>query len=152
MLKILLVSDNHGDYESISRILSDNPSCDYYFHCGDACLPPEEMKPFLVVKGNNDWGNDYPKQKIIKIKGHKILLFHGNGYTFSKKDLRYKTIEEGCDTVFYGHTHLFNDEIMDGIHLINPGSCYYNRDYTAPCYAQVFIDDDDNIFVKRVNI
>lgn len=152
MLKILLVSDNHGDYESIEKILGDNPACDYYFHCGDACLPPEDMKPFLVVRGNNEWTPEFPKQHIISIKGHRILLMHGNGYTFSKKTLVSKAREENCDTVFYGHTHIFNDELVDGIRLINPGSCYYNRDYKAPCYAQVFIDDECNIFVNRKEI
>ena len=152
MLKILLVSDNHGDCDSIQKILHDNPACDYYFHCGDALLTPDEMKPFLVVRGNNEWGNEYPKQHIAKIKGHSILILHGNGYTFSLKDLRSKAIQEGCDTVFFGHTHLFMDDVLDGIRLINPGSCYYNRDYSAPCYAQVFIDDDGNIFVERKEI
>lgn len=152
MLKLLLVSDNHGDEESIQKILNDNPNCDYYFHMGDSLLPPELMKPFLVVRGNNDWGNDYPKKAKVKIGSHNILIMHGNGYTFSMKDLRSKTIEEGCDTVFFGHTHVFFDENYNGIRMINPGSCYYNRDYSEPCYAQVFIDEKDNIFVKRVNI
>ena len=152
MLKILLVSDNHGDYDSIQKILRDNPACDYYFHCGDALLSPEEMKPFLVVKGNNEWTNDYPKMHKTKIAGHNILILHGNGYTFSMKDLRSKAIEEGCDTVFFGHTHLFHDQILDGVRLINPGSCYYNRDYSEPCYAQVYIDDNGEIHTVRVNI
>ena len=152
MLKILLVSDNHGDHEVIQRILADNPACDYYFHCGDACLQPEDMKPFLVVRGNNEWTHAFPKQHICEIKGHRILIMHGNGYTFSKNTLREKAIEEGCDVVFYGHTHLFHDEIIYGVHLINPGSCYYNRDFSAPCYAQIFIDDDGNIFVNRKDV
>lgn len=152
MLKLLLVSDNHGDIDSIQKILADNPSCDYYFHMGDSLLPEEEMKPFLVVKGNNDFNSNYPKQVKVKIGGHNILILHGNGYTFSINDLRRKTIEEGCDTVFFGHTHQYFDENYNGIRMINPGSCYYNRDYSEPCYAQVYIDEKGNIFSKRVNI
>lgn len=150
--KIVLCSDNHGDIDAVRKILNDNPNADYYFHCGDFCDDPTLVSPFVIVKGNNDWDYDLDKQRIFEIGNHRILMIHGNGYTFSIKDLTNKTIDEGCDTVFFGHTHEFYDEMHNGIRMVNPGSCLYNRDYSSPCYARVTIDENDEIIVEKVDL
>ena len=152
MLKICLCSDNHGDMDSINKILSDNPACDYYFHCGDSLVPPEELSPFASVEGNNDWAYDYPKSRKIELNGHTIFIFHGTGYTFSRKLMIDKARSEKADVVFYGHTHSFADDIYNNIRFINPGSTLYNRDLTSPSYARVYIDDDGKIFAERVDL
>lgn len=152
MLKICLCSDNHGDIESIQKILSDNPACDYYYHCGDALLEPHEMSPFVVVAGNNDWGFDYPKEKVFEIGGHRILLMHGHNYVYSDKLMIDKAKSVKADVVFFGHTHSFTDKVMNGIRFINPGSTYYNRDLSKPCYARVYLLDDGKIKVERIDI
>ena len=152
MLKICLVSDNHGNVDCIDKILNDNPACDYYFHCGDVLLAPERIEPFIAVKGNNDWQYDYPKERVLAIGGHNILMIHGHQYTYSSNLLVYKAQEEKCDVVFFGHTHSFYDDIESGVRLINPGSCYHNRDLTSPCYARVYILDDGNIRVERIDL
>jgi uncharacterized protein len=152
MLKICLMSDNHGDEYSLRKVLSDNPACDYYIHCGDSLMSEDEIRPFISVKGNNDWQYDFPNERILDIGGHKILVLHGHRYTYSYDLLASKAKENGCDTIFYGHTHMFNDETYDGIRMINPGSTNYNRDFSEPCYAIVTIEDDGTINVKRVNL
>ncbi len=138
--------------DSIRKILSDNPACDYYIHCGDSLVPPEEMSPFASVEGNNDWDLDYPKSRKIVLNGRTIFIFHGTGYTFSDKLMIDKAKSEKADVVFYGHTHTFTDELLSNIRFINPGSTLYNRDLTAPSYARVYIDDDGKIFVERVDL
>ncbi len=152
MLKICLVSDNHGDLDCIERILSDNPACDYYLHCGDVMAAPENIAPFAAVSGNNDWFFEYPMQMIMEIGGHRILIMHGHKLIYSWNLMVDKAKKEKCDVVFYGHTHSFYDDIHNGIRFINPGSCHYNRDLTAPCYARVYILDDGNIRVERVDL
>ncbi len=152
MLKICLCSDNHGDMDSIRKILNDNPACDYYIHCGDSLVPPEELSPFASVEGNNDWDLGYPKSRKIVLNGHTIFIFHGTGYTFSKKLMIDRARSEKADVVFYGHTHTFADDLFSNIRFINPGSTLYNRDLTAPSYARVYIDDDGKIFVERVDL
>ena len=64
MLKICLMSDNHGDEYSLSKVLSDNPACDYYIHCGDSLMSEDEIRPFISVKGNMT-GN-----MIFQMKGY----------------------------------------------------------------------------------
>lgn len=152
MIKILLCSDNHGDYDSISKILNANPNCDYYFHCGDALIDKDKMSPFLVVRGNNDYFYDYDPYRIIDIRSHKILLIHGTNYTYNLDSLADLAKQKMADTVFFGHTHQYLDTLINGIRLINPGSCYYNRDFTPASYARIYIDDDDMINAFRVDI
>lgn len=143
MLKIVLAGDNHGDIDSIKRILIDNPQADYYFHTGDSQMNPKYIEPFISVCGNNDYNTDLPKFRVIDIKEHKILLIHGHGYTYSTDALVYKAQEEGCDIVFFGHTHVYFDKTVNGIRLINPGSTFYARNLDEPSYAIVTIDEND---------
>lgn len=152
MLKICLCSDNHGDRSSIQKVLNDNPACDYYIHCGDSLMYPEELSPFCSVEGNNDYDLDYPKERILEIGGHKILLIHGHGYTYSLNTFAQKAKRNNCDMVFFGHTHVFTDLFHNGVRFINPGSTYYNRDGSTPCYARVYILDDNEVRVERIDL
>ena len=150
MLKICICSDNHGDLNSIKQILNDNPACDYYFHLGDSCLPPDIIEPFISVLGNCDF-YDYPKYRALQIDKYKILMIHGNGYVDIFDDLIELAKKNQFDIVLYGHTHRFKDEIIDGIYFINPGSTTRSRDILGNCYAILTIDDDD-IKVVRVEL
>lgn len=151
MLRLCVISDNHGTSTPIKKILSDNPACDYYFHLGDSNMTDKDLEPFISVLGNCDYF-DFPKQRIIEIADHRILLIHGNGYTWSMNIFADKAKEEKVDTVFFGHTHIFTDDYYNGIRFINPGSCYNNRDLTPPCYAIITIDDDGLIKAERINL
>ena len=59
--------------------------------------------------------------------------------------LRDAAVENHCDIVFYGHTHVAKDETLDGIRLVNPGSLRYSRDGRSPSYAIVTIEEDVNV-------
>ena len=151
MLKICVVSDNHGDEDCLQKVLSDNPACDYYFHLGDSMRDPKEIEPFISVKGNNDWYYDYPKKRIIELEGHRILMIHGDGYTYSMNAFCFLAQQENCDMVLFGHTHMFFDEMYNGIHFINPGSIWRNRDLTPPCYARLYLDKE-KVRVERIDL
>ncbi len=151
-IRICACSDNHGDYDVIEKIKNDNPNCDYYFHLGDSSLNEKALEPFISVEGNNDWESFYPKKRIIEIQNHKFLLAHGHGYTYSLGTLSQKAKQENCDVFIFGHTHSFVDIEYDGIRLINPGSCWHNRDLSEPCYAIIVINEDGTIDVERINI
>ena len=152
MLKICLVSDNHGNVDSIERVLSDNPACDYYFHCGDVMLPAEKIAPFSAVNGNNVWLYEYPEKRIVELCNHRILIMHAHKYVYSWNAMIEKAKNEKCDVVFFGHTHSFYDDIHNGIRFINPGSCHYNRDLTSPSYARVYLHEDGSIKVNRIDL
>ena len=58
-MKVLLVSDNHGEGQILDRIVQIfGDQVDLMMHCGDSNLDPstDVMTPFLTVEGNTDWG------------------------------------------------------------------------------------------------
>mgnify|MGYP003297992236 CR=1 FL=1 len=54
-MKILLVSDTHGNNEALDKILKIHPDMDLYLHLGDSESTPELLRPFVTVKGNCDF-------------------------------------------------------------------------------------------------
>ena len=148
-MKIIVVSDNHGK-ECLDLILELNNSANMFIHCGDSEQEPTFLKKYISVRGNNDFYN-YDIEKVIQVMNHKILIVHGHHYVYAnqREELVNKAKKEGCDIVFFGHTHIFENKVIDGIRIINPGSLNYNRDGSKPCYAEVTIDEN-NVIVRKV--
>ena len=129
MIKILVVSDTHGnltDLDKLSQIISE---CDFVFHLGDHYDDMRYFYPLIKdkiyrVHGNCDWGNE--KDIIVEIEGHKIFATHGDlyGAKLGTDRLIYKAMQEGCDIVLYGHTHCPEITKESGIYLINPGTLH----------------------------
>lgn len=153
MIKIIAASDNHGNLEPINKILQKNHKADFYLHMGDCCCNPRDIRPFSIVKGNNDYSLDLPEYKILEIDEHnRIFMIHGHQYTFNIARLVEEAKKEKCNIVLYGHTHTFADYEKEGIRIINPGSCSYNRDRSNPCYAEIIINNDNSIKVNRIDL
>ena len=149
MTKVLVVSDNHGDDLVLEYILNKHYDCDYYLHLGDSCMPPEAISPFISVLGNNDHGYNYPKERIITIDNIDFYLFHGS---YDDRIIVNRAIVNGCRYALCGHTHIFCEYELDGVRILNPGSCSYNRDFTYPSYALMTIDDELNVKFERIDI
>lgn len=151
-MKVVIVSDNHGKIECLKQIINKHQDADAFIHCGDSELPSEYLDKFVVVKGNNDYFTNYPELKIIEFGKHRILLTHGHQYFFQtlQQQLAEKAIRHGCDIVCYGHTHVFNHAVIEGITLINPGSLFRNRDGSKIGYALMVINEDQ-IEVQRID-
>ena len=136
--RLIIVSDNHGKIQPLSYILSLRQQDDILIHCGDSNLIPSLTKGFAIVQGNTDPYGMYPGELVLEINEHVILVTHGhldlrNGIeALVKRAKRY-----GCDIVCYGHTHIPDDETIDGIRLLNPGSLSNNRDGSSPSYMVV---------------
>ena len=151
-MKFIVASDNHGMQTPIDEILRKHVDVDAFFHCGDSELPASLLDRFICVCGNNDYVVDFPDWRIVQIENHRIFITHGHRFLyFGRIDLLVrKAKEEHCRFVFFGHTHTFFYQEMDGIHIINPGSISHNRDGSKPSYAIVEIVDDQ-VLVERVN-
>lgn len=143
-LKIVLVSDNHGFAEPLEYVREAHKDCDYFIHCGDAEMPAYLLEGFAVVQGNNDFYNQFPPRKVLHIGKHTILVVHGH------RDMimgRYEMLvgaaaRYGADIVFFGHTHVPLEVEYEGVHLLNPGSIWHNRDGSQPSYYIVTLDED----------
>ena len=151
-MEILLVSDNHGLIEPIEYVLKKHKDIENRVHCGDFELPLRHVSQFSVVNGNNDYSS---LPKIIKVNygDHRILIMHGHPYAsiFDLSNLANYAKKEECNTVFFGHTHIFADVELNGVRLINPGSLSHNRDGSRPSYAIVTVDEK-SIKVKKMEL
>ena len=140
MKTIIVVSDTHGNYSSIEKLLPIMNESDYVFHLGDferdITAYKRVLKAQIVsVKGNCDGGGE---EKVVEIEGVKILLTHGDVYNVKTtlSNLYYRAKELGATVVFYGHTHNSNVEKIDGIEFINSG-CMNKFSQNSYCYAVI---------------
>ncbi|MBB1063100.1 metallophosphoesterase [Limosilactobacillus fastidiosus] len=126
-MKALIVSDNHGDDKVLEAVQEKFANqVDVLIHCGDSELQnnSETMAGFKTVKGNNDWGLDYPVQLQLIVDGVKFLVVHGDhdkvNYSLTPLMLKAESLDE--QVVCYGHTHQLAVSMESGILFINPGS------------------------------
>ena len=155
-MKIVVTSDNHGLKKELNVIRQLHSDYDAFIHCGDSEMTNHELSGWASVAGNNDYYADLPESRIVNVNGFKIFVTHSHLVSYFKRIDRLVSLAKNneCQMVCFGHSHVFMDEIKDGIHLVNPGSMRYNRDATPPCYAIITIDDDNysNVSVKRINL
>lgn len=153
MIKIVLCSDNHSHLSVLQDIVSKNSNADYYWHLGDSeCYKIDDIKPFISVMGNIDFNTELPQYRILEVGGHRFMLTHGHKQSGGLEILSKYGKDNDCDVVLYGHTHRPNDCVIDGIRLINPGSCFNNRNGLGPTYCILKIDDDGIINADYIEI
>lgn len=143
MIKIVVMSDNHGDDNQIKDIQAWEKDAMCFVHCGDSeTWHPQLLASFYAVRGNNDWALDLPNQVIFEMGEHRILVTHGHryGYFDRVKMLSYLAKENLCDIVFCGHTHMPMNCIQDGVHVINPGSTRLPRGGYENTYCVCYLD------------
>lgn len=134
-MRILLVSDSHGNVDFIKENIDRIGKIDRVFHLGDYARDVEKIKDILdlpidLIKGNNDLFDPHEEEKLIHLEGVTIFLTHGHKYGVYKGTdrLYYKGLEVGADLVLYGHTHLYNYDDRGGMKILNPGSISLPRD------------------------
>lgn len=155
-MKIVVVSDNHGKRRELEDIRRKYDHFDAFIHCGDSEMTQDELRGWVSVRGNNDYYVDLPDATVVKVKDYNILVTHSHLVSYFRRTERLVEMAQAnqCQMVCFGHTHVFVDEVVEGIQLVNPGSIWYNRDRSNPCYALVEINDDDyrQVKVTRVDI
>ena len=142
-MKALVFSDSHGKSSNIKNAIELHKSnTDAVIFLGDGIKDIERIKDsypqiaFFIVKGNCDFmAQGYENEKIITIGTKRVLLCHGHTLSVKSTLIRatMRAIELECDALFYGHTHIPDDnicEIMDKrIQTFNPGSIGYQGSY-----------------------
>ena len=142
-MKVVVTSDNHG-IDCLNDIAMLHNDASYFFHCGDSLMTEKELGEYISVRGNCDYDHDLPLFRIIDVEDHKILLIHGHRY-LEHYDGKYLLANlaksNGCDIVFFGHSHIFSYDEIDGVTLINPGSLRFNRNEPTRTYALVYFEE-----------
>ncbi len=131
-MRILVVSDTHGDAFSLRQAILKQPTADVVVHVGDGADEAQEMKEsfpekmFLMVRGNCDWGSTLPNDEVTRLAGKDIFYTHG--YTHNVKYGLYEVVsaarDNKADILLFGHTHNALTEYDNGLYIMNPGSLH----------------------------
>lgn len=137
-MKILVVSDSHGDEKILKELVNAYPNMDYYLHAGDSGLDRDTLYPFESVKGNTDY---YPFDELIRIytpKGY-LLMKHKPSFTNEQiKDNKF---------LINGHTHQYKFYIEGDKIFLNPGSTTLPRDNTNGTFMIMDINEGSSSII-----
>lgn len=162
-MKILILSDIHGDYETLEKII-ENESFDKLIILGDLFnygfissdlknnkiinLLQRNKHNLILIRGNCDNYIDYENLGLfahdiitIPLNNHNVTLTHGNRY--SKGFLP----DYHGDMFISGHTHIPMLLKEQGIIYINPGSIGKPRGGSSKSYA---VFHDNKIEIKTI--
>ncbi|MDR2599617.1 MAG: YfcE family phosphodiesterase [Oscillospiraceae bacterium] len=146
--KILVFSDTHRDTERMeAAILQHNPST--VIHLGDNADDAMRLQntmpqlPFIIAKGNCDIHTNYDIEKLVSIGDIKIFITHGHIYRVKDElsSITWRASELCADLVLYGHTHIANIVVNNGITLMNPGQMQAHSERLRASFGIVTIID-----------
>lgn len=148
-LKVLVVSDTHRRHDRYLEAVKKNQPLDLVIHCGDveggeyligeACGCAAE-----IVRGNNDYFCELPKEREVELAGYRAMIVHGHQYgvNMGHEGLVDEARSRGMDMVMYGHTHRPVVVKEQGILVINPGSLTYPRqEGKHPSYVLLEVEE-----------
>ncbi len=152
MLKILVVSDSHGNINLLHDVISANRNVDLVIHLGDHTADGNEVMrdfptiAYLTVSGNCDIGSFINKtntEGTFKAEGRRIFYTHGHKYNvkYGTQYLVSQAKINNADIALYGHTHISGVDEQNGVLVINPGSVAFPRDGTSGTYCLLEIKD-----------
>lgn len=125
-MKLVIMSDTHGDAKVIEQVKSFHTDADKVIHCGDSELP--YTHPFLQdverVRGNCDADPNFLDELLFQVADARIYVTHGHLYGVKSSPMRlvYRAKEVGATIVCFGHSHVLGAEMIDDILFVNPGS------------------------------
>ena len=126
-MRILVLSDSHGDVFSLNKALDMQPGADMVIHLGDGERDFKSCridKPAIQEKGNCDWGSDLPAFAVTQEAGYTIYCTHGYAemVKYGLYNLQSAARGYNADIALFGHTHTPVTYYEDGLWLVNPGS------------------------------
>lgn len=151
VMKILVLSDTHGDTSKAEKAIRSNKGVDLIIHLGDYFRDAQKLSslfpniPIEYICGNSDFLIDnVPAEKMIEVCGKRIFLTHGHRYSvkWDYERLINKAKEQNADILLFGHTHIPELIMNDRFYLLNPGSTSEPRADSDESYAIIEIDND----------
>ena len=142
-MKIVVVSDSHGDTLFLNKVYETNKDADLFLHAGDYEIPDYMMHLFRYVKGNCDFSYDAPLKLELNTPIGKLHMEHGNDYFFINNTLNYIKIINA--TIFIvGHTHIPYFTKINNTYIFNPGSLCRPRSTNFGTFLIININEKDN--------
>ncbi|MBR0483878.1 MAG: metallophosphoesterase [Oscillospiraceae bacterium] len=153
-MKIIVLSDTHGDYRVLQKIAFLHQEADMFIHLGDGerelyqlfTSQPWAEQKFHCLKGNCDYNQDVKIYRTLTLDlpyGHRIFAAHGDYFQvkFGTARIVHEARENQADIVLYGHTHISDCRYEDGLYILNPGSLSLPRDGKRPSYALIDVSE-----------
>ncbi|NMB13841.1 MAG: metallophosphoesterase [Gallicola sp.] len=153
-MKVAVIADTHGKYDHLIEPLKEL-DLSYIIHLGDFVEDGKILSeltniPLIIVKGNNDYlAYTEPEELYTTIEGKSFFISHGHrlGVYRGLNMLLINAKEHGSDVVLFGHTHMYHEEMIDNILVLNPGSASYARGGDKESIA---ILDLDTLEVQKI--
>lgn len=129
-MRILVLSDSHGDTFSLRCAIEQQPTAKVIIHLGDGENDMQSMgnlnglADVIQVKGNCDWCSNAPARFVYDISGTKIYCTHGYAENVKYSETQLIEAAKGFNAsiALYGHTHTPVTNYVDGLYVVNPGS------------------------------
>ena len=164
-VKILVVSDSHGNNENVRRAIDLESPFDVFVHCGDLEGAPSAFVgngefDVRIVRGNCDYGKDLPKEWEFKAAFFNVWVTHGDRYDVKYDEdltrLRKAAKKKHADIVLFGHSHYAEivEDKESGIILVNPGSIASSIGSGRATYAVLDITEDYEVIpvIKKLAV
>lgn len=135
-MRILVVSDSHGDEFALRCAMEAQPKARMMIHLGDGERDMDtlidilgEIK-YVQLRGNGDFGVLSPLSRVEIVEGKRIYCTHGHveRVKYGSYELLQAANSAGAHIALYGHTHEPVTDYRDGLYIMNPGSIR-NGDY-----------------------
>jgi putative phosphoesterase len=134
-VRVLIISDSHGDSYAIRAAIEQQPKAGVLFFLGDgeydidSVDAPGSSLHIVKVKGNCDYGSKLPANVTEEINGVRFYCTHGyaENVKYTLSSLRERAVDNNAHIALYGHTHVPDTTYDDGIWLVNPGSIRQDR-------------------------
>ncbi|MBQ6697639.1 MAG: metallophosphoesterase [Oscillospiraceae bacterium] len=128
-MRILVVSDSHGDTYKLKKAIEDQPDISMMIHLGDGERDIDKVShmlsvPYAAVCGKCDIYSQLPDCELLTVGGKRIYCTHGHKEKVKYGDSMLRNIAKSrnADIALYGHTHVPVNVYDDGLYVFNPGS------------------------------
>ena len=144
-MKILVLSDSHGNVDNMARAVElTQPR--HILHLGDCIRDAQALQerfpaiPMDTVPGNCDWGCFDAPERLLELDGVRVLMMHGHTRSVKSSPLsaQYAAREYGADVLLFGHTHCPLVDYDGTLYTMNPGAV---GDYRRPTYGVLTIEN-----------
>lgn len=159
-MKVLVISDTHGNIENAKRVLNQVIPADVetVLHCGDYMSDARLLEKFYPqvaiygVYGNCDVGFGGAYSEVVTLEGVSIYMSHGHRYGVKwgeYDEVAIDAIAHEATVAICGHSHQAYLEKKQGVLIMNPGSLTLPRDSKYPSYGILELKDG---YVKEASV
>ena len=129
-MKLLILSDSHGNVYNIRTALIKHRDADRIVFLGDGERDfdnvGEELagRPLTMVCGNCDFGSLLNPVELLRINDRIVFCTHGHRQfvKYGTDELIMQGQKAGASLILFGHTHEQYESYFEGTYILNPGS------------------------------